>query len=196
MFCDKLKMLRKEKGLTQEELAKTIYVSRSVIAKYETNAAYPNEEILEKLALFFNVKIEDLIGNEKTTLTVTNSKSVGERLNFVCLVFVAIFSFFLSVFIFLPVFQGSRYDYPVEIGQTPERENFYASIFTGTFNEGNMIGLVSFLITLFTGAIAVLSLFYKEKKYAPFLCLASYVLFVGNLVLFFISIVVCFSYIT
>ncbi len=45
MFCDKLKMLRKEKGLTQEELAKGVYVSRSLIAKYETGAAYPNKKI-------------------------------------------------------------------------------------------------------------------------------------------------------
>lgn len=36
MFCDKLKELRKEKNLTQEQLADAIYVSRSLIAKYET----------------------------------------------------------------------------------------------------------------------------------------------------------------
>lgn len=52
MFCDKLKAYRKQKNITQEELAKAIFVSRSLIAKYETGAAYPNKENLEKLALF------------------------------------------------------------------------------------------------------------------------------------------------
>ena len=39
-FSDKLKDLRKNKGITQEELANSIFVSRSVIAKYESDNAY------------------------------------------------------------------------------------------------------------------------------------------------------------
>ena len=57
MFCDKLKAYRKQKGITQEELARAIFVSRSLIAKYETGTAYPNKENLEKLALYFGVKV-------------------------------------------------------------------------------------------------------------------------------------------
>lgn len=109
-------MLRKEKGLTQEELAKGVYVSRSLIAKYETGAAYPNKENLEKLALFFGVKIEDMIENSETTLEVVNSKNIGSKLNHICLMTTTILSALISICVFIPFFQGKRYLYPVEIG--------------------------------------------------------------------------------
>ena len=54
-FNEKLKELRKEKGLTQEELASKIYVSRTLISKYESGAIIPTKDNIEKLALFFNV---------------------------------------------------------------------------------------------------------------------------------------------
>ena len=50
MFQDKLKDLRKKKGVTQAELAKEFFVSRSLIAKYETGVVFPNRETLEKIA--------------------------------------------------------------------------------------------------------------------------------------------------
>lgn len=53
MFQDKLKDLRKEKGITQNELAKEIFVSRSLIAKFETGTVFPSREILEKIAFIF-----------------------------------------------------------------------------------------------------------------------------------------------
>lgn len=196
MFCDKLKMLRKEKGLTQEELAKAIYVSRSVIAKYETNATYPNKENLEKLALFFGVKIEDMIENSETTLEVVNSKNIGSKLNHICLMITTILSALISICVYIPFFQGKRYSYPVEIGEAPELEYFQASIFSGTYNYGNYIGLILFFVSIFTCSISIISILLKRKKYSPFLNLASYLFFFCDVVLFFISVVVCFSYIT
>ena len=46
-FSDKLKELRKNKGITQEELANNVFVSRSVIAKYESGNAFPTKENAE-----------------------------------------------------------------------------------------------------------------------------------------------------
>lgn len=43
-FSEKLKELRTSKGLTQEELASKVYISRSVIAKYERGFAIPTKE--------------------------------------------------------------------------------------------------------------------------------------------------------
>lgn len=189
-------MLRKEKGLTQEELAKGVYVSRSLIAKYETGAAYPNKENLEKLALFFGVKIEDMIENSETTLEVVNSKNIASKLNHICLMITTILSALISICVFIPFFQGKRYLYPVEIGEMPELEYFRASIFSGTYNYGKYIGLILFFVSIFTCSISIISILLKRKKYSPFLNLASYLFFFCDVVLFFISVVVCFSYIT
>ena len=56
-FSEKLKELRKEKGLTQEELAKEIFVSRTLISKYENGAIYPTKENAIKIAEFFGSPI-------------------------------------------------------------------------------------------------------------------------------------------
>ena len=62
MLADKLSNLRKSRGLTQEELALEIFVSRSMIAKYETGKAYPTNEILQKIADYFDVSVDYLLG--------------------------------------------------------------------------------------------------------------------------------------
>ena len=43
-FNEKLQQLRKSKGLTQEELAQAIYVSRTAVSKWESGRGYPNIE--------------------------------------------------------------------------------------------------------------------------------------------------------
>jgi len=61
-FSDRLKELRKEKNLTQEELAKILGISRSTIAGYETERKEPDYETLKKIADFFNVSTDYLLG--------------------------------------------------------------------------------------------------------------------------------------
>jgi transcriptional regulator with XRE-family HTH domain len=61
-FSDRLKELRKEKNLTQEDLAKILEISRSTIAGYETERKEPDYETLKKIADFFNVSIDYLLG--------------------------------------------------------------------------------------------------------------------------------------
>lgn len=68
-FGTRLKELRTASNITQEELAKRIGVSRSAISMYEKGVREPEFDILEKLADFFNVDTDYLIGkSDKTTL--------------------------------------------------------------------------------------------------------------------------------
>lgn len=74
-FPDKLRKLRKERNLTQEDLANSIFVSRTMITKYENGTVYPTKENIEKIALFFNVKISDLIDeNDSVKLSLESIK--------------------------------------------------------------------------------------------------------------------------
>ena len=64
-FNEKLQELRKKHGLTQEELAESLYVSRTAISKWESGRGYPNIESLKDISEFFSVSIDDLLSGEK-----------------------------------------------------------------------------------------------------------------------------------
>ena len=63
MIGNRLKSLRESMGLKQEDVAKAISVSPSTIGMYEINKREPNNEIIIKLAQFFNVTTDYLLGN-------------------------------------------------------------------------------------------------------------------------------------
>ena len=52
---------RREKGITQEELAKHLGVSVAAVSKWETQQSYPDIVLLPQLAAFFNISIDELI---------------------------------------------------------------------------------------------------------------------------------------
>lgn len=60
-FSNNLRILRKEKNVTQEQLATYLCLSRSAIAGYETKSHQPDFVTLEKLATYFEVTIDHLI---------------------------------------------------------------------------------------------------------------------------------------
>ena len=64
-FHEKLQELRKQKGLTQEELAESLYVSRTAISKWESGRGYPNIDSLKAIAKFFSVTIDELLSGEE-----------------------------------------------------------------------------------------------------------------------------------
>ena len=64
-FHEKLQELRKQKGLTQEELAQSLYVSRTAVSKWESGRGYPNIDSLKAIAKFFSVTIDELLSGEE-----------------------------------------------------------------------------------------------------------------------------------
>ena len=80
-FNEKLKMLRKESGLTQEELAEKINVSRQAITKWESGDGTPDIENLKQISIVFNTTIDELIKEEKNvTIEEKNCYSYIEEL--------------------------------------------------------------------------------------------------------------------
>ena len=54
-FNEKLKELRSSRGLTQEELAEALFVSRTAISKWESGRGYPSIDSLKEISSFFSV---------------------------------------------------------------------------------------------------------------------------------------------
>ena len=65
VFADNVRELRKGKNLTQTELAKKLWVNKSIISAYENQQRMPSIDILIKLSYEFGVSIEYLLGIEK-----------------------------------------------------------------------------------------------------------------------------------
>ena len=63
-FTEKLQVLRKRRGLSQEQLAAALGVSRQAISKWELNAAVPDVENLIKLSALFSVSTDYLLKEE------------------------------------------------------------------------------------------------------------------------------------
>ncbi|QVK19643.1 helix-turn-helix transcriptional regulator [Mycoplasmatota bacterium] len=62
---DNLKKLRKEKKLSQEQLAEKLNISRQAISKWESGKAYPDIDNLISLKDIFKVSLDELVVNEK-----------------------------------------------------------------------------------------------------------------------------------
>ena len=73
-FNEKLQELRKGKGLTQEELAEKLFVSRTAISKWESGRGYPSIDSLKEIASFFSVTIDDLICSDEMISVAENEK--------------------------------------------------------------------------------------------------------------------------
>ena len=64
-FHEKLQELRKERGLTQEELAEALFVSRTAVSKWESGRGWPSIDSLKEISQYFSVSIDDLLSGEK-----------------------------------------------------------------------------------------------------------------------------------
>ena len=102
-FNEKLQELRKQKGLTQEELAERLYVSRAAVSKWESGRGYPGIDSLKAMAKFFNVTIDELLtGNE--ALGVAEEEKHKTELQLRDLVFVLL-DLSAVLLLFLPMFR-------------------------------------------------------------------------------------------
>lgn len=60
-----LKELRKEKGLTQEQLAETLFVSGRTVSRWETGTNMPDLGILVQMAEFYEVEVKEILDGER-----------------------------------------------------------------------------------------------------------------------------------
>lgn len=72
-FGEKIQTLRKNRKLTQEELAAALYVSRTAVAKWEQGKGYPGIDSLKNLADFFSVTVDELLSSEQVVLIAKRS---------------------------------------------------------------------------------------------------------------------------
>ena len=79
-FGNRLRQLRKDRKLTQQQLAELIGVKNSVISFYEVGERIPSPDILRKLALALHVTADYLLGIERTAILDATGLDEQDRL--------------------------------------------------------------------------------------------------------------------
>lgn len=104
-FNEKLQELRKQKGLTQEELSEILFVSRTAVSKWESGRGYPNIDSLKAIASFFKVSIDELLSNEEI-LDIAEKDTKQKEKHFQNIVF-GLLDCSVAMLFFLPFFRQS-----------------------------------------------------------------------------------------
>lgn len=89
-FGEKLKKLRTDNQMTQEQLAEKIFVSRTAISKWETDRGYPGIDSLKALSDLFQIKIDDLISGADAENKKLLDEKLARRFYFAAVAFLGI----------------------------------------------------------------------------------------------------------
>ena len=101
-FNEKLQELRKLRALTKDELAASLYVSRTAISKWESGRGYPNIESLKAIAKFFSVTMDNLIST-KEVLTIAEEDGKRKENHLRDLIY-GLLDLCIALLLFLPFF--------------------------------------------------------------------------------------------
>ena len=163
-FSKKLKEIRKNKNVTQEELANLINVSRSLVARWEYGDVYPSEDNLDLLSKVLNVSIDELIDKEekKNVIKIKEKLSVikvNKKIKQIIYIIVTLFSTLLPLFYFCKIYWVKSYDF--SSGNPVEKIIFYAPI-EGIDIDYIWVVFVSFFINILL--LIYLNVFTFRKK--------------------------------
>lgn len=108
-FSEKLQQLRKQKQMTQEQLAERLYVTRTAVSKWESGKGYPNIESLKSISKLFCVSIDELLSGEELIVLAENEngKNISSLLNLIY----GVLDLLCLLFIYLPLYGQKEADF-------------------------------------------------------------------------------------
>ena len=185
-FHEKLAELRKSRGLTQEELAEALFVSRTAVSKWESGRGYPGIDSLKEISRFFSVTIDELICPREIITAAEDDKKamIGRTVSVIC----NALDLLSAVLLFLPVF-GNGADAPssVSLFQITGLQPWLKTVFAVMIGMMTLNGICGVILSrldrpvwnkhrLVTGmALSVLSVAVfigTRQPYAGLLCFA------------------------
>ena len=174
-FHEKLQALRKDRGLTQEELAEALYVSRTAISKWESGRGYPSIDSLKEISRYFSVTIDELLSSD-TLLSIAEKENKANLQNMCDIIFgmIDICSFML---IALPLYPNkvNGYIYSVNLLE-----------YTQTTKLNYLLFWIMYVSLVVLGIIKLLLAKFRSAKYAPAMTGISMIL--GIVLVLFLSV--------
>ena len=148
-FCEKLRELRKIRGLTQEELAEILYVSRTAVSKWESGRGYPSIDSLKEISNYFSVTIDDLLSAEK--LIFIAEKENQTNIDNICQMLFGFTDLFSVIFIVFPLYPKNidNYIFSVNLFEYTETSEFNLAVYWIMFILLILTGIFKLLLTHF-----------------------------------------------
>ena len=148
-FHEKLQELRKNRGLTQEELAEALYVSRAAISKWESGRGYPSIDSLKEISSYFSITIDELLSSEKL-LSIAEKENKANLKNMCDILFgvVDVCSFMLIV---LPLYPDAvnGYIYSVNLWAYTQTTELNYLLFWMMYASLVILGIIKLMLTKF-----------------------------------------------
>ena len=185
-FNEKLQQLRKREGLTQEELARALFVSRTAISKWESGRGYPSIDSLREISRYFSVTIDELICPEEIISAAAEEQraALDRYRSLSC----AVLDLLTGILLFLPVFgNGTATPGPVSLLALSGVQAWVKIVFLSSVGLAALNGLCGLILLRFdrpvwhrhrlvTGialSVLVVALFLVTRQpYAGILCFA------------------------
>ena len=166
-FHEKLQELRKSRGLTQEELAEALFVSRTAISKWESGRGYPSIDSLKEISSYFSVTIDDLLSGEK--LLSIAEKENKSNIRKMCHMLFGVLDACVLILIVLPLYPNrvDGYVYSVNLFAYSQTTPLNLLLYWTVFLSLGGVGIVELLFTkldiqkgnqIMTGVSMVLSI--------------------------------------
>ena len=180
-FGEKIQSLRKSKGLTQEELAERLYVSRTAVSKWESGRGYPSIDSIKEIASFFSVTIDELLSSEK--ILSLAEKENKENIQKIYNLLFGILDLFTLALIVLPIYPNTvnGHIYSVSLPNFMETSLFSITVYWIMFLTLIIVGTLKIVLTqlnihkcersvlwcsMVLGALTVLFLILTRQVYA------------------------------
>lgn len=180
-FGEKLRRLRTDRKLTQDELAEILYVSRTAVSKWESERGFPNIESLKAISKFFSVTVDELLSGDEL-ISLAEEEQHRKELNIKDMIFGVLDCSMASLF-FLPFFAQKEGDVIQEVSLLalteiqPYLKTLYFSLATGSIILGfltlvllNLVDAVwswrKIIISLILTAISVCLFVVSGQPYA------------------------------
>lgn len=146
-FYEKLQELRKSRGLTQEELAEALYVSRTAVSKWESGRGYPSIDSLKDISSYFSVSIDELLSGEKL-LSIAERENKSNMQN-LCDMLIGILDLLSVTLIVLPLYPNpiDGYIFSVNLFSYTETTSFNRFVYWGLFTTLMAAGIAKILLT-------------------------------------------------
>ncbi len=164
-FHEKLQKLRKNTGLTQEELAEKLYVSRTAISKWESGRGYPSIDSLKDIAQYFSVSIDDLLSCDKIITIAEEEKKTTIR--HICDLMYGFIDSLSVMLIFLPL-------YPNTIENFVYSVNLIQHTHISLLNRS--IHWILYILLVLIGILKVIMTYMKCYKYQKIMTYTSILL--------------------